>query len=63
MEFIAASMILANPGPIWIGQTQPIPEIAQANVAIPNIELQPPVQMAANVRPIQIYQVVEIYTP
>ena len=63
MEFIAASIILANPGPIWIGQTQPIPEIARANVAIPNIEITPPIQRADNVRPIRIYQVVEIYTP
>ena len=62
MEWIAASIVLANPGPVWIERTQPIPTIPQQNITIPNIDLKPPIQMAAEVRPIRIYDVVEIYT-
>ena len=63
MEWIAASILLANPGPIWIERTQPIPEIPRHNVAIPNIQITPPIQMAAEVRPIRIWQATEIYIP
>ena len=62
MEWLAASIVLANPGPVWIARTQPIPDIPTYNVTIPNIDITPPIQMAAEVRPIQIYQVVDIYT-
>ena len=63
MEWIAASILMANPGPIWIARTQPIPEIPRNNVAIPNIEITPPIQMAAEVRPIRVWQATEIYIP
>ena len=62
MEWIAASIILANPGPVWIERTQPIPQIPVNDVTIPNINITPPIQMAAEVRPIKVYQVLEIYS-
>jgi len=63
MEWIAASIVLANPGPVWIARTQPIPTVPQNNITIPNIEVTPPIQMAAEVRPIRIWQATEIYVP
>lgn len=62
MDWIAASIILANPGPVWIERTQPIPQIPVNNVAIRNIDITPPIQMASEVRPIKVYRVLEIYS-
>ena len=60
---LLASILIINPGTEWMAAVQTIPAIQSYDVRIDNIDLRPPVQRADEVRPITIYQVVEIYTP
>ena len=59
---LLASILIINPGTDWMAAVQNIPTIQNYDVTIDQIDLRPPVQRASEVRPIQIYQVLEIYT-
>lgn len=62
MGFLASSIILMNPGPSWVDNVM-VQSVPRTNVAIPNIQIDPPIATARAVRPIKIMQVLEIYTP
>jgi len=59
---LLASILIINPGTDWMAAVQNIPTIQNYDVTIDQIDLRPPEQRANEVRPIKIYQVLEIYT-
>ena len=58
---LLASILIINPANDIMAAVQNIPAIPVTNVAIPPIDLRPPVQRADEVRPIKVYQVLEIW--
>ena len=58
---LLASILIINPANDIMAAVQNIPAIPITNVAIPPIDLRPPVQRANEVRPIKVYQVLEIW--